>query len=268
MLSIGEFSEISKVTTKTLRYYDKIGLLEPSFINEETGYRYYKVEQLETILFINRLKDYTFSLDEIFEILQSPKDNRDLQSKIYAKRELIQENIYKYNLIINQLDKDIENLERGIEIMAYLDEIPVKIFETKDINIYSVRKKINIEKDYKGIREGIFHKIVEERLSPTGAPMTIFHDEEFDPENYDMELAIPVKENYKGTRVLMGGLCAMVTLKGPFTELPSAYAKINEWIEKEGYELAGSPYEIYVTDPTTTAPDEFITEVYCPIKKK
>ena len=54
MLSIGEFSKICKVSTKTLRYYDEIGLINPSKINQENGYRYYSIEQLETMLLINR----------------------------------------------------------------------------------------------------------------------------------------------------------------------------------------------------------------------
>lgn len=71
MLSIGEFSNICKVSTKTLRYYAEIGLLEPSEVNPENGYRYYAIEQLEKMLFINRLKAYAFSLDEIKAIMQS-----------------------------------------------------------------------------------------------------------------------------------------------------------------------------------------------------
>ena len=47
MLTIGEFSNICKVSTKTLRYYAEIGLLEPSEVNPENGYRYYAIEQLE-----------------------------------------------------------------------------------------------------------------------------------------------------------------------------------------------------------------------------
>ena len=70
MLSIGEFSNICKVSTKTLRYYAEIGLLEPSEVNPENGYRYYSIDQLEKMLFISRLKSYSFSLDEIKEILK------------------------------------------------------------------------------------------------------------------------------------------------------------------------------------------------------
>ena len=69
MLSIGEFSRICKVSTKTLRYYDEIGLIKPSKINPENNYRYYSIEQLETMLFINRLKQYNFSLEEIRTII-------------------------------------------------------------------------------------------------------------------------------------------------------------------------------------------------------
>ena len=77
MLSIGEFSNICKVSTKTLRYYAEIGLLEPSEVNPENGYRYYSIEQLEKMLFINRLKAYSFSLDEIKTISQSKKMQDD-----------------------------------------------------------------------------------------------------------------------------------------------------------------------------------------------
>lgn len=70
MLPIGEFSKICSVTTKTLRYYDEIGLLKPSIVNEHNGYRFYHVKQLKTILFINKLKKYRFSLEEIDRILK------------------------------------------------------------------------------------------------------------------------------------------------------------------------------------------------------
>lgn len=60
----GEFSKICEVSTKTLRYYDEIGLLVPTEANPESGYRYYSIEQLKTMLFINRLKSQHFSLEE------------------------------------------------------------------------------------------------------------------------------------------------------------------------------------------------------------
>lgn len=73
MLSIGEFSKICEVSTKTLRYYAEIGLIYPDEINPENGYRYYSIGQLKKMLFINRLKSYNFSLNNVsglFHILR------------------------------------------------------------------------------------------------------------------------------------------------------------------------------------------------------
>lgn len=77
MLSIGEFSNICKVSAKTLRYYAEIGLLEPSEVNPENGYRYYAIEQLETMLLISRFKAYSFSLEEIKALLPAETRQED-----------------------------------------------------------------------------------------------------------------------------------------------------------------------------------------------
>ena len=47
MYRIGEFSYLCSMSIKTLRYYDKIGVLTPERVDELTGYRYYSIDQLE-----------------------------------------------------------------------------------------------------------------------------------------------------------------------------------------------------------------------------
>ena len=54
MLSIGQFSKTCMVTVKTLRHYDKIGLLSPEYVNEENGYRFYTEEQIPVMILINK----------------------------------------------------------------------------------------------------------------------------------------------------------------------------------------------------------------------
>ena len=114
MLPIGEFSNICKVSTKTLRYYAEIGLLEPSEVNPENGYRYYAIEQLEKMLFINRLKAYSFSLDEIKTILQAEEiqDDNLYLAFIHKKRE-IEKQVHSYRQILTQLEDDISAIKQG-----------------------------------------------------------------------------------------------------------------------------------------------------------
>ena len=65
LLRIGEFSKLSGVPIRTLRYYDEIDLFKPAEIDLFTDYRYYKEEQIEDLNLINNLKDVGFSLEEI-----------------------------------------------------------------------------------------------------------------------------------------------------------------------------------------------------------
>jgi DNA-binding transcriptional MerR regulator len=46
MFKIGDFSRLSRVSVKALRYYDEIGLLKPVRVDQFTGYRYYSADQL------------------------------------------------------------------------------------------------------------------------------------------------------------------------------------------------------------------------------
>lgn len=63
MFKIGEFAKLSGVTVKTLRHYDKVGLLKPARVDEETGYRFYLAEQLLTIRRIASFKEQGLTLE-------------------------------------------------------------------------------------------------------------------------------------------------------------------------------------------------------------
>ena len=69
MLRISEFSRLTMVPAKTLRYYDDIGLLKPMRVDEWTGYRYYSVEQLPRLNRILALKALGLSLEQIGRLL-------------------------------------------------------------------------------------------------------------------------------------------------------------------------------------------------------
>ena len=69
MLKIGDFSKFSRVSVKTLRYYDEIGLLKPISVDQFTGYRYYSAEQISQLTRIVGLKNLGLSLEEIIQIL-------------------------------------------------------------------------------------------------------------------------------------------------------------------------------------------------------
>ncbi|WP_406243668.1 MerR family transcriptional regulator [Tissierella carlieri] len=273
MLSIGEFSNICKVSTKTLRYYAEIGLILPVEINPENGYRYYSVEQLETMLFINRLKSYNFSLEEIKTILKSEEL---LDEKLYLalieKKKEIEKQVQELKKTLDQLNNDISNLKQGKSIMSYLESIDVQLVEVPNMYLLSFRKMVHeyeFAEEYGNCFSKLFKKIQDDKLTILAPPMVLFHSAEFSSFGLDTEFAIPVKEYVTGTRDFYPGLCLKTVLYGSYSNLSSVYTKQREWAEKEGYECNNALYEVYVTDPTQVSKEsELITEIYYPVKKK
>lgn len=70
--SIGAISKETNVTTRTLRYYEEIGLLKPSYV-AESGYRYYSKDDVITLQQITTFKKLGFKLSEIKEVLNEKK---------------------------------------------------------------------------------------------------------------------------------------------------------------------------------------------------
>ena len=65
LYSIGEVAKLKGTTVKTLRFYDKIGLVKPAYVDESTNYRYYKLEQLLLIEHVLMFKKNGASLAQI-----------------------------------------------------------------------------------------------------------------------------------------------------------------------------------------------------------
>lgn len=272
MLSIGEFSNICKVSTKTLRYYAEIGLFEPSEVTPENGYRYYAIEQLEKMLFINRLKAYSFSLDEIKAILQSEEIQDDnLYLAFIRKKNEIEKQIHNYRQLLTQLEDDISDIEQGKSIMSYMDEIDVRLVDVPKMYLLSIRKMVQIKDyptEYLKCYGKLFKRIAVDKLTMSGSPMILFHSAEYSPSGLDTEFAIPVQEYVTGTRDFSPGLCLKTVVRGAYSELSSVYAKQIKWAEKEGYQNTNALFEVYITDPSQIADiNDNITEVYYPVKK-
>jgi DNA-binding transcriptional MerR regulator len=102
MYKIGDFSKVTNTPIKTLRYYDEIGLLKPSYIDYFTGYRYYEKNQINIIREIRALKDINLSLKEIKQYLETRDMNIILEKEkeFKMKIEAIKNYVNKPNIKI------------------------------------------------------------------------------------------------------------------------------------------------------------------------
>jgi effector-binding domain-containing protein len=224
------------------------------------------------MLFINRLKSYNLSLDEIKKIIEAGvEQDEKLFLALTRKKKEVEKQVEEFEKMIDQLANDIGILKQGKSIMSYLESIDVQLVEVPMMYLLFIRKMVHeydIAEEYDYCFHKLCKKIVDGNLTVLAPPMVLFHNTEFSPSGLEIEFAIPVKEYITGTRVFCPGLCLKTTLYGSYSELSSVYTKQREWAEKEGYESSNALYEVYVTDPSqVTQENELITEIYYPVKK-
>ena len=148
LLSIGDMAKTNYISVQTLRYYYSIGLLYPVFIDEETNYRYYSIEQSAIIEIIQLLQELGFSLSAIKELLQDHRNSeyiiavaRQREEALILEREAISKRIDKTRQFIQSNQDYQENKGKSeLEIVKF-PERPVYRYHLQD-NIYEMSESI------------------------------------------------------------------------------------------------------------------------------
>ena len=129
MMTVNEVSKLTGVSIRTLQYYDKIGLLEPS-AHTESGYRLYDDTALEMLQQILLFRELEFPLKEIKEILAAPD---------FDKNKALEQQI----TLLTMKKEHLENLiqfARGIQSVG-VRTMDFSVFDTKKIDEYAKQAK-------------------------------------------------------------------------------------------------------------------------------
>src|SRR6266568_4353810 len=111
MLKIGEFSRLSQVPVKTLRYYDEIDLFKPSQIDRFTDYRYYTLDQLTPIHSIMALKELGLSLEEIAQLLDKDLPPEQIRGMFRLKQAEAQQRLREEQARLAQIEFRLRQIE-------------------------------------------------------------------------------------------------------------------------------------------------------------
>lgn len=267
MYTIGQFSKIGQVSVKTLRYYDSIALLVPTYTDKSTNYRYYSEDQIAHLLLILELKKYDLKLEQIKAVLDS-NDTRLLKTFLNEQLHEIDKNIMHNIEMKSLIQRKLNKISSGGNIMEERKEFEISLQEFNPVKVISVRQTITMD-NINGLFGKAFEKAFKNGISPVGAPMTVYHDKNFNYDNADIELLLPIPQNcpYNEAGMFEPGLCAYTVFNGGYSQIGDAYANVMKWIEENNYEICGAPFDVYIKGPQqTSAPDDFITEVYFPVK--
>lgn len=246
LYQIGRFSTITRITVKALRLYHERGILEPTYTDQETGYRYYNETLLEKAFAIRELKTLGFSLKNISEIMENYSDDAELVDFLTMKISEFSETISRHQDMKRQLQA-ILSLQESTPMKNDSEFIEHRVIPENLIASVRFTGKYNeIGNAFKTIFKAAGFYI-------SGKPGALYHDGEYKEENADIEAFVPIKKTLTKeglqTKTLSGGKAYCITHIGPYETLSRSYKKILDYIQGNNIETLSPSREIYLKGP-------------------
>ncbi len=264
---IGEFSLITRLSVKTLRFYQERGILSPSRTDPMTGYRYYDEAAAARAHAVRELKELGFSLDDIKDILSLCGEDEEIIPFLQKQREELTKKIKEFRA----MEKRIADFIRYQEEMKTMNiDKNITIKDLPEMRIASIRYRGR----YDDVGKYIGKLMKQAGRYAAGGPFCLYHDPEYREDGADIELCVPVKQDVNqggvATRVLEGTRAVTIVHQGPYSALGESYQKVTDYIKEINAEWSLPSREIYIKGPGMIfagSPKRYLTEIQIPVKK-
>ena len=272
MFKIGDFSKLSQVSVKTLRYYDELDLLKPMEVDRFTSYRYYSADQLPRLNRILALKDLGLTLEEIGALLVDGLPAAQIRGILRLKQVEASERVEEERARLSRVEARLKQIEEEGKMPTY--EVVVK--KVPAMRVASVRDTIPTYSQQDSLWGELESYLGQNEIHPAGPCFTLYHDAEYKERDVDAEACEPVGLATHGKgRVVVRELPAVESMasvvhKGTFGTLDQAYQAILSWIQANGYRVVGSDREVYLhtsNGPARQDDPSYVTEVQIPVAK-
>jgi DNA-binding transcriptional MerR regulator len=239
---IGEFSDLSGVSAKTLRFYDQIGLFRPASVDPRTGYRHYRTQQLEELASILALKSLGVTLADVRSLIGQARSARDRRSLLTDLKRTIEQSIQTAAQSLEYINAALAELD------ASTRPVPVIVKRRPAIPIASVRAKVESYTDILQFEQELLKALPPQSL---GDLRGVLWHRCADSGSLEGEPFVALKhkvppQSFYDVKQLPAATvaCAYSGLDDDSAE--QAYLAIRKWMNIRGYQLAGPKRELYL----------------------
>ncbi|MDO5435605.1 MAG: MerR family transcriptional regulator [Clostridia bacterium] len=262
MLKIGAFSKLSHLTVKTLRFYEKEGLLIPSAVDEWTGYRSYETYQLEDAARIKAYRQLGLTIEEIRAIQNGADYRQVFAAKVEEMNRQKAEIDVRLSIMKHMMEDDHMKYQTTVKeipaAIVYYTEVRVKHFSDMMQIIPELGAEcMQLNPDIKCTEPPYeFCEYLDDEHRETD--ILIRHNEAVDRIGHESE-RIRFRE-VPAVRVLS------IYHKGSYDEIGEAYAYLMKYAEENGYQIAGLSRECYIDGVwNKESVADWLTEIQLPI---
>jgi len=263
MLKIGEFSKLSHLTIKALRFYEKEGILMPASTDEWTGYRYYETSQLKDAARIKAYRQLDLSMEEIKAIYSGADEREILSAKVMElskEKQHIDILLSSINHILEEKEMTYHVTEKIIpKTLVYYSETVLDKMEDIMQWIPSLGQVcLALNPDIK-CAEPPYEFCEYPDWEFKDADIRVIHNEAVTCRGKENDI-IKFKE-IPETKVLS------VFHQGPYATIGEAYAYIVDYACQNGYKAAGLTRECYIDGIwNKETEEEWLTEIQLPVE--
>lgn len=264
MLSIGEFSRITGLSVKALRFYHTKELLIPARVDAGSGYRFYDHSNIETAKIIIALRELEFSLDDIQAVLSDGNaDSCSLLNYLKERRDKVEKGIRSQKNILSRLDQIISQEEKNQRTWNE-STFEIEERELQPLLIGGIRMTGHYSDMGKAF--GRLGRTLGRHISGPG--MCLHYDEEYRDGDADFEPCFPVRRKVSAegisVRELAGGRAVCLKHRGPYEELGRSYAMLFAHVRERGLTVTIPSREVYLKGPGMIFrgnPAGYVTEI-------
>jgi DNA-binding transcriptional MerR regulator len=264
MFRIGDFSRLSQVSVKALRFYDEMGLLKPTYVDRDTGYRYYSATLLPRLNRILAFKELGFSLGEIIHLLEGDLPVDRVRESLQNRRAELARRIERERSQLIEVEAWLSQIEQAGRVPDY--EITIK--QVSPRLVASLRDSLSSYAD----ADDLFDEL-HSHLKHRGAPLergAIWHTCAGQRQSIDCEAIVFLREPARSTGraqvyELPGATVACIIHQGSDETCERAYLAARSWIKSHGYAIAGPNRELYWQGGVAQDDGSGVTEIQYPI---
>lgn len=253
MLSIGEFSVVTKLSVKTLRFYHEQGILVPDYIDDSTSYRYYGERSIARAEAVRSLREMGFGIGEIAEIFAGHHDDAALVPALRKKREGTQAQIAQLVTALEKIDFALKTAMRDEEARP---SFAVEEKQVADILFAGHRYKGKYQDigTSLGLVGGAMGRCI------CGPAMSLDYEGEYKDDQADIEAGFPVATKVAApcidVRELKGGKAVTITHRGPYETIGRSYELLFGHIHDKGYAMLSPCRVLYHNAPGVIFPGD------------
>jgi DNA-binding transcriptional MerR regulator len=271
MLKIGEFARIAQVSIATLRHYDQYGLLKPSALDPQSGYRYYALDQLPRLNRIVALKDLGFPLEQIARLLEEDLSLEQLQGMFKLKQEQIRQVIDVEQTRLEHIATRLRQIEQEGTMPTY----DVRLKQVEPLLVANIRGMIALGGDLTEQHKKIVTYLNQQGIQQIPPDIMVWHTPHKmrdDGIYADVEIAIPLSTSLPSNEqinvhTLPGGLMACIVHTGHTFPSGQAFAALHRWQQDNGYRFTGPPRQVHLQNGSYMETSQDVIEVQFPVEK-